>query len=484
MTFSPPAIQPLSRLQVSQGLLITTERWQHAQAYHRQRQNLHYQSLHQPGVVRGFGVCIIPPPAGKNPQHLWVKISPGIAIDIQGNPIILNQPLEFGFDPFKRDFNQAGTQTLYLVAQFVDPDDKADIAFSDNAQLENPADLERDRVRESCRFVQRSVSELQPEDVELCRVKLQPEHLQLQHSQSVHFPKDNTLDFRHRLTARPRSEGRVQVGQIYADNDAAANGRQAFQPLLHATTGLSTIVQGESHICELSLDQLNDQLNGPLIGPVDRSLNELNPVKQASDSIFTALVGTQLTHLQRPDIRALSVAGKARLQHYLQQGGVLLIKADAEIQPLETIHQKLVETAAELKGQKELRSQLEDRIERVSNRIDHNINTLCEEIKSFAQQLNYPLTGEGQISPNHPLRTSPFSFGSWPSAGNQSLRLFCWDGIVLFLGDLSSLWAVDSSTEQSHSDIRAAQEWGINLLHYAWKHHQLTQLQRGATNHA
>ena len=40
--FSIPAIAPLRRLAVRNGLLLDAERWRVAHDYHRQRQNLHF----------------------------------------------------------------------------------------------------------------------------------------------------------------------------------------------------------------------------------------------------------------------------------------------------------------------------------------------------------------------------------------------------------------------------------------------------------
>ena len=58
----------------------------------------HYQSLHQPGIVCGLGVSVIPAPADLPAQYRdgrWLQIQSGIAIDLVGNPIIVPQPIDF-----------------------------------------------------------------------------------------------------------------------------------------------------------------------------------------------------------------------------------------------------------------------------------------------------------------------------------------------------------------------------------------------------
>ena len=44
-------------------------------------------------------------------------------------------------------------------------------------------------------------------------------------------------------------------------------------------------------------------------------------------------------------------------------------------------------------------------------------------------------------------------------------------------GNLASLWGLDDQLSLSREQIRSAQELGINILHYAWKRRNFTQLQ-------
>ena len=61
--FPYPEIQSFERLQVSDGLLINSERWRLAHEYHQQRQNVQFQSLFLPGIICGLGVAPIEAPA-------------------------------------------------------------------------------------------------------------------------------------------------------------------------------------------------------------------------------------------------------------------------------------------------------------------------------------------------------------------------------------------------------------------------------------
>ena len=120
--FPFPPFQAFERLQIADGLLMTAQRWKSAHDYHRQRQNFHHQSLHQPGVVCGLGVSVIPAPMDVAAQYRdgrWLQVQPGIAIDLLGNPIIVPQP-----EPFRIQSQPPPGQSLvlYLVVSYVDSD--------------------------------------------------------------------------------------------------------------------------------------------------------------------------------------------------------------------------------------------------------------------------------------------------------------------------------------------------------------------------
>ncbi|MBN4003354.1 hypothetical protein [Nostoc sp. LPT] len=82
------------------------------------------------------------------------------------------------------------------------------------------------------------------------------------------------------------------------------------------------------------------------------------------------------------------------------------------------------------------------------------------------------------LSSNHSLRNQPFLFAQLPIVQNYPIHLFNWGGIVLVVGSLSSAWGIDDTLSLSRETIRSAQEMGINILHFAWHRHQLTQLQQ------
>lgn len=95
----------LKRINPFQGLVIDADTWRDAHQYHRDQQRLHVLTFHNTGIVEGLEVRAADPP------DLSVTIQPGMAIDPEGNVIIVPQPQRYQLQR-----NQAGT--VYLVIQF------------------------------------------------------------------------------------------------------------------------------------------------------------------------------------------------------------------------------------------------------------------------------------------------------------------------------------------------------------------------------
>ena len=71
------------RVNPFQGLMIDTDIWLDAHNYHRDQQRLHTLVFHKVGIVQGLEVT------SNKPPDLSVNIHPGIAIDSEGNVILV-----------------------------------------------------------------------------------------------------------------------------------------------------------------------------------------------------------------------------------------------------------------------------------------------------------------------------------------------------------------------------------------------------------
>ena len=240
--FPEPAIAPMQRQQVRDGLLLTAERWQRAHDYQRKRQNLHYQSINQPGIVCGLGVRVIPAPeevAARYRDNRWVQIQPGIAIDLEGNPIVVPHQINFRI---ATELKESEPVTVYLVAQYRDPDCLGG----------NP---DREIVQETFRIDERSRPPERSE-VELCRVLLRSSQQELLCTPAdIFFPGYGDLDLRYRRQAQARPQGLVQIAQINSDDEDCSRNFFNLTYLLRAVEDIYPSLKGAESVAQVTWDE-------------------------------------------------------------------------------------------------------------------------------------------------------------------------------------------------------------------------------------
>jgi Domain of unknown function (DUF4159) len=387
--FPTPAIAAMQRQQVKNGLLLTAERWQRAHDYQRRRQNLHYQSVNQPGIVCGLGVRAIPAPetvAAQYRDHRWVQIQPGIAIDLEGNLIIVPHQINFRI---ATELKESEPVTVYLVAQYRDPD-----------QLEDTPDHEV--VQETFRIDERSCLPGRS-DVELCRVLLREQKQLLCAPADVFFPGYGDLDLRYRRQAQARPQGLVQVAEINHDDGECSRNFFNLTYLMRAVEDIYPSLRGAETVDQVVWD------------------DDLSPY--------------ELLYLTGRKGLSLNSHQFSMLSNYLKTGGTLLVDAPSDSREL------------------------------------------IQSIQILAQELQTPLKSLQESRRDHPLRMKPFLFAALPMADQTRIQLLSGGGIVLAIGDLGGLWGLDEELKRSRTELRTAQELGINILHFAWKRRQMIDLQ-------
>ena len=225
-----PDLVPLTRLHVNDSLRVNAERWLVAHDYHRQRQNLHYQSLWLPGIVHGLGVKLIDPPDVAHSQFrdaYWVEVQPGLAIDGEGNPIVVEpEPVANRIYPLVFSTPLPSDRVLYIVVRYVDPDG---LAVAPNA----------DRLLDIFRFDQ-VIDTLEPQDIELCRIQLRRGEVKIEEPQNPLMPQAYQLDFRHRPHAQVRSPQWLTVGTVA---QLPQHQVQSFDALMQAVPALYSDLQ-------------------------------------------------------------------------------------------------------------------------------------------------------------------------------------------------------------------------------------------------
>lgn len=393
--YPTPSIQPFKRLNAINGLLITAERWKQTQDYHRQRQNVHYQSINQPGIVCGLGVSVIPAPAhnqARDRDERWVQVQPGIAIDLEGNVIVVPKPFDYHIDT---ELKESDPITVYLVVSYRDPD-----------QLQ-PQNSEM--VQETYRL-EETTSPPRSSDVELCRILLQAGKVAIRPPEDVFFPGYNQLDLRYRVQAQARPQALVRIAQLNRpDPDTTRNFFQ-LEALLQSLEILYPVLKGAEEVGQVAL----------------------------SDGI-AALQSYDLLYLTGRQKLTLNSAELAALKQYLDLGGVLLVDCLPDA------------------------------------------TKLSESVQALSQKLTQPLQPLSTMR-HHPIRTRPFLFSALPMTHQQPIQVSISSGIILVQGDIASGWGLDEKLSVSRTVLRTAQEFGINLLHYAWRRRQLMGLQQQDTS--
>ena len=285
----PASNEPLRRLHVYDSLMMNAERWQLAHYYHRKRQNLLYQALYQPGIIYGLGVKVIEPPTDsigayrkkdeENAEQRWIVIQPGVAIDLEGNLIIVDDQTDRAYR-IAANAPVRGALTIYIVVSFVEPD-----------TLEHqPHEV---TLPERFRFDQKTEPP-NAREIELCRVQVQAGRICLEMPEAPLFPKMNQIDLRYRMQAQMRSHGYVRLGTIEQLPNATY---ENFSYLMQALTTLFPTLQG---CVETQADPLSQSI------PTDFcDLLYLSPRK----------------FLELKDESSLN-----QLRRYLDTGGVILIE--------------------------------------------------------------------------------------------------------------------------------------------------------------
>jgi hypothetical protein len=285
-----PPPPPFQRFRPTDGLLIRADHWQRAHDYHRQRQNLHFQALHQPGIVSGLGVRPIEAPmtvAAEYRNAPWVQVEPGLAIDHQGNPIVVPEAMAYRLAV---KLPTGGALTVYLVVSYVDPDG-----------LRLPA--EREFVTETFRLDERT-SPPQAHEIELCRMQLRTPLPQLALPEDGFFPQENQLDLGHRQFAALRPRGTVRVAQGLTVDASSDRHHSSLQQLMAAPQALYPSLHAQPNVDRVVLN-------------AEAALADYNLIYITGQQPLALDEGTQQT-----------------LRRYLAQGGVVVVDAQPGGVPL------------------------------------------------------------------------------------------------------------------------------------------------------
>jgi len=455
--FPFPPLQAFERLQITDGLLMTADLWQRAHGYHRQRQNFVYQALHHAAVVYGLGVVAIEPPEQVQSAYRdgrWVEIQPGVAIDGEGNPIVVAQAETFRLESEPSPGEQL---RVYLTVSYVDPDELT------------PGLGDRVSIKERFRIVEKMT--LEPRDVELCRICLEGQDIILRPAANVFEPGINEIDLLHRPMTQLRPEGMVRLVQLTDQSEADSAITRQLRYLIKAMHGLYPSLGGQEETGAIAPEETR---------PEDLADDE---AAKSSTAPTLPLSGYDVIYAPWNSLQRCNLTTYEQLAEALHNGSLLLVSASpdevgiAELYHLQAELQLALDNTGANDDLTSLRSSIEAELNAFNHDIDSRIQELIQSLQAIATMLHHPLQGDGTVNALHPLRLEPFLFSQLPTVEGCPLTMRLWGPILLVIGDLARQWGPDETLSHSRETIRSAQELGINLLHFAWRQRHLTQLQ-------
>jgi hypothetical protein len=365
---------PIKRIKPTDGMAVTAEVWEEAHDYHLRKQQLHIGLSHGPGILTGLEVIASDPP------DTAVYILPGIAVDSQGQTIVLTEPVTY-------DIGSSAEGLLHLLLSFGESRPRADVDAPDKP-----------------RYIHAEYSiearETWPDTpcVELARIRRQGHGSSIFNPQDVGYPGPNEIDLRFRNETGAQPVEAIGMGVSYV-----GGGRNDIR---HG--------QGASYMARaFSRSYPNARLHVDLNVPLDGNL---------STYTLVYLVGQGAFQLSREEMEAL--------YSFMQEGGTLFIESCRH-----------------------------DIAEGDPPSDTHFYNLLGD--------LGMQLT---ELRSDHRLLREPFLFSA-PPPGFETQgapRVVVSEEAIFSSHDYGCLWQGERrSGAASRAEIRAAMEWGSNIVFYA-----------------
>jgi hypothetical protein len=189
----------LRRVNPYRGLVIDETTWAEAHDYHRDHVRLHTLAFHSPGVIGGLEVRPTPSQAGS------VDVGSGVALDPEGNMIVVGQDRRVAFDGLEPG-------DVYLVISYLEN--------RVNADTSAPRGAPANRIVESYKV---EALNKQPDtpSIELARVRWSGAEAALKRAADAFNPKSDEIDLRFRPIASAARPTPVNIGFVAGESDAS-----------------------------------------------------------------------------------------------------------------------------------------------------------------------------------------------------------------------------------------------------------------------
>lgn len=178
-------MKEFKRINFFRGFLTTEHDWNAAEAYHVEKRKLHNRFFHGPGIIPGSFESFRVNARGRG--EMAIEITPGYAIDGQGNDILLHEPVIRQINV--GDFEKLPAHVYVVVKYIEEPTDY--ITYKQNPEYKGHR-----------RIAERARIDLQPrepdvmEEIELARILLTPDAKRITEPRDPVNPRQNEIDRR------------------------------------------------------------------------------------------------------------------------------------------------------------------------------------------------------------------------------------------------------------------------------------------------
>ncbi len=398
MDFKDIARFQLKRVNPFQGLVIDSDTWRDAHEYHRSQQRLHMLAFHNVGIVGGLKVV------ANKPADLSVSIQPGMAVDEEGNIIVVPETQQY-------QIQTRENRTIYLIIQFREVPAEP---------FQPPENGQPTRIIEAYRIQERDKLPNEPH-LELCRINLDSAEKSIRNAAKASQPGKNEIDLRFRQEV-------TQVQTAEAEKPPSpeiipAQPNEAVSRSLENITIGHTVLSGDNNDLHITgLQNLVKGINqqGNYTASLVENIALDKKVKQLSIIYLTGVGGFELTDEQN-----------TTLTDFVKSGGIIIGEGCAEEQQ-----------GTSSKGSKEF---------------GLAFNRLASVLKC---KLEIVTRGHTLLSAFHVFAEAP--------QGVETAMLLAGGNMIYSGSDYGCAWqGGHQDTPLSRDIIRASFEMGMNIVEYA-----------------
>lgn len=480
--FPDPYSEDISFYEIKDGDMVDADVWNRERACQLQRQKLYSQSLCEPGIVCGLRVrvnnALCKDKDEENKGIVWLEVEAGFAIDAEGNFLLLtDEPkekryLKVNLDNILKQKSRQAYQN-YVLGVY--------ISAVPTRKLKNFNGESKRLLIEDCK-VDLSYPEKSEKSIQLCRFVIDKNVVEeglSSEPKSFFAPTKNELDFRYRRYFQARPTKVFQVGLVQMGDQDISLVEKSFHDLMDAANALYPKLTIKPIFKVVEIKENNqpkddDQLSivrdcDCLFWKIDPDTLKTFPKKEDKDKNRKEKTENNAELNKKP---TLSKFQFQQLEKYLNEGGFLWI-----------------EDCSDSKAELAVFNALEGF---KSQYIDED-----EDTSSLEDSQNKEGTWQS-LEPTHPICTTPFAFQSLPllpdtSNENTDKKLVSFQHLSRMLlchGELSMGWLSSASLVSqtgnltkrpklnlSRSEIREAQELGINIINFIWDLQQVRGFQ-------